>query len=188
MCLFVRSFTVSVVCIATIISICSSAQAMPTTFGLSLVGAAGDRFDGETVSGTIEFDTDLTPAVGSVDLDSSDFELTVSRGGQTFTNSNDINFPQFPGLTVTDQVPVFLDFLLVQDVNSVDFGIPGLLTFTAFTDLVLDSPLTSEVSGTFDTLSVTPVPEPGTVLLYALGATGTAMARRVSKRRKAATV
>jgi PEP-CTERM motif len=93
------------------------ASAAPVTFAFVAPVTSG-AFSGQIGTGSISFDDafggTLTPA-------NSDLAIAFTFLGQTFDQSFDQGFPDFPEVIVLGGVPVSIDFLLTQGASGVDF-------------------------------------------------------------------
>ena len=98
------------------------ASAAPVTFAFVAPVTSG-AFSGQAGSGSITFDDafagTLTPA-------NSDLAIAFTFLGQTFDQSFDPGFPDFPEVIVLGGVPVSIDFLLTQGVSGVNFDEPTI--------------------------------------------------------------
>lgn len=94
------------------------ASAATVSFSFAAPVTAGP-FSGEVGTGVIRFDDSfsgtLSPTRGAVEID-------FSFRGQSFDETHDEGFPDFPELEVLDGVPIAIDFLLVQGASGVDFA------------------------------------------------------------------
>lgn len=155
------------------------AQAAIVSFPFVAPVTAGP-FAGEVGSGVIRFDDTfsgtLSPAVGAVEVD-------FSWLGQSFDETNDLGFPDFPELTVLDGVPVAIDFLLVQGSAGVDFD-DDRIALIALQGVLLPDGAAGSLRAPIDIEIGDPgvVPEPATFGLASLALLGLGWRRRPAPR------
>ncbi len=96
------------------------AQAALVQFDFSAPVTAG-AFAGEVGTGSLRFDDAfggfVSPGAGNGSL-----EIDFTFGGQTFHETNDQDFPNFPLVTLFDGLPVAIDFVLADGFSGVDFA------------------------------------------------------------------
>ncbi len=139
------------------------------------------QFLGATGSGSITYDDSLLTGVGIELLGTSDFMVELMLFGQTFTNSDDINFPLFPELGFIDGDIVVLDFLISEfafdpPANPVLIDEPNVVGIDLFDAL----PIAGAPGLFIPVFITTPIPAPATIPLMALAGL---IAMRKSKRR-----
>jgi hypothetical protein len=141
----------------------------------TFVGYIDDGYRvGDFGTGTFSYDNAALVAGNEVLSPKDDgMAVTFSFDGQLFTQTNDIGFDEYPQLEFENFAPVYLDYILVNGENGVAFNDSNI-------DALITSNLVSSRAG-YDfetTLTVAPVPIPGTVWLLASGILGLAGLRR----------
>lgn len=97
------------------------AQAAIVQFDFSSTVNSGP-FSGQVGTGSIRFDnafggSEVSPGAGNGSL-----EIDFSFLGQTFHESNDQDFPNFPLVTLFDGAPVGIDFVLAEGFSGIHFN------------------------------------------------------------------
>ena len=155
-----------------------TANAITTsTFEGTVVGSA---FNGTVGTGSFTYDESLLTNSGSETLtpiDGLTVEFTIF--GQTFTESNDIDFSDFPHLTFIDGVVEGLNFVIdeIDGDTLTDIDEPGVFNIgmlfledgagTGF-DFVAEVTVNDGIG----------VPDPGALALMGIGLVGLGLARR----------
>lgn len=137
-------------------------------------------FAGEVGTGVIRFDDTfsgtLSPANGAVEVD-------FSVLGQSFDETNDQGFPDFPELTVLDGVPIAIDVLLVQGSAGVAFD-DDRIALIALQGALVPGTVAGSLRAPIDIEIADPgvVPEPATFGLASLALLGLGWRRRRAAR------
>lgn len=132
------------------------------------VGSGVIRFD-DTFSGT------LTPALGGVEID---FDFL----GQSFDETHDLDFPDFPELTVLDGRPIAIDFLLQQGEAGVDFSDSRITRVALQGSLLPDNAGLLRAQIDVELGEPGAVPEPATFGLAGLALLGLGWRHRAARR------
>ena len=133
---------------------------------------------GELASGSFTYDDDLIVGIGDEVLLPPDFTLTLSFLGQTFTEDDDIDFPDFPEIFFEDGLPLFIDYVVVDgDGVGDEIADPEIFSFS-FVGLIPEP-----TGGFFISIETNFefIPEPTTAMLLGLTLVGLA-ARRETRR------
>lgn len=96
-------------------------QAAPVQFEFSAPISSGPFF-GEVGTGVIRFDDALGGSTVSAGAANGGLEIDFTFLGQTFHETNDQDFPNFPLVTLFDGVPVGIDFVLADGFSGVNFA------------------------------------------------------------------
>jgi hypothetical protein len=131
---------------------------------------------GATATGSFTFDDALITGVGDEFLTPLDgLQVQFTFLGATFSESDDIDFPEFPELAFTDGEIVGLDFL-VEDADGRGATIPGFVEgFRTF-------PLELIEPGVFFAEILVLVPAPASLGLLVVGAVAFAAHRKLHRR------
>ncbi|MDX1736071.1 MAG: PEP-CTERM sorting domain-containing protein [Halioglobus sp.] len=92
----------------------SHANAVPLTLTLDVAVVGGPAI-GETGSIDVSFDTDDLFGVGSEELGPTMMDLELTIFGQTFNNSDDIDFPLLPSISFFDGELTFIDYVISEN-------------------------------------------------------------------------
>lgn len=157
------------------------AQAALVQFDFSTTVDSGPLL-GEVGTGFIRFDDAFAGSVVSFGAGNGSLEIGFNFLGQSFNESNDQGFPDFPQVTLFEGVPVLIDFVLVDGFSGVDFNnasigaiaLQGALLPAAGGRLV--APVSIELA------QQQSVPEPSTYALAGLALLGLAFSRRNARR------
>ncbi len=132
--------------------------------------------------GLLSYDDSLVPPSGQVLLDPSDgISLSVTLFGIGYTDANDVDFPDFVAFDFFDGVLTFIDYILVDGANGVDFSEQDfdLLNFAG------DGLLFDEEDGIFIVTAflgdIAPIPVPAGSPLMATGLIALGWMRRKSR-------
>jgi hypothetical protein len=134
---------------------------------------------GNIGTGQFRYDDDLLILGDQVIQAADGLQVSLSFGGQTFSQANDAEFDEFPLLAFEDFIPIQLIYNLVDGINGVNFDDP---TIAELFILELYMP-----GGTFDfetDIFLAYVPIPGALWLLGSGIAGL-FAIRLRKRMKA---
>lgn len=124
-------------------------------------------FAGEVATGTFSYDDDLITGSGFETLDPlSSLTVSMTFLGQTYDQTDDVNFDTFPQLDFLDGIPVFLDYFIV-DGSPTDIENPNIGA------LFIAEPFTINGDGNFETTLavIPPVPESSNIIGLATLAT-----------------
>ncbi|MGE0383374.1 MAG: PEP-CTERM sorting domain-containing protein [Gammaproteobacteria bacterium] len=146
----------------------SAAHAVPIDWSFSATVASGP-YAGTVGTGLFSYDTDDITGVGLEALDPT-LGLTISFEifGQSFTESDDIDFDDFPLLSLLDGFPIDLDFLIVDGAPT-DILEPGVVAISIEGELV---PGTSVRFLAPVVILALGIPEPAAAALLGLGLLG----------------
>lgn len=87
----------------------------------SLTGTVVDGpLIGSVGTGSFSYDDNLLVGSGEESLPPQDFTLDFSIFGQSFTKEDDIDYPTFPLLGFFDGMPVYLDFIVADNIHHPD--------------------------------------------------------------------
>ncbi|MBE7501596.1 MAG: hypothetical protein HS113_15095 [Verrucomicrobiales bacterium] len=79
----------------------------------------GGVFDGTIGTGTFSYNDDLIPEFGPFEIGPIEgLRLTLTLFGQTFEETNDVEYDQFPKLYLEERRPTALDFLVDENPGS----------------------------------------------------------------------
>jgi len=157
------------------------AQAAPVQFNFSTTVGSG-VFSGEVGTGFIRFD-DAFAGADSVSPGAlgGSLEIGFTFLGQTFHETNDQDFPNFPLVTLFAGAPVAIDFVLVDGASGVNFGNPSIGAIF-LQGALLPGAAGGLVAPIDIQLAQDPppqdLPEPGTFALAGLALLGLALGRR----------
>ena len=165
-----------------------SCGAHSATLTYSLTGAVvtpGSYF-GTVGTGSFSYDDADITGIGTETISAAGSSLTVEFTifGQTFTDTDDVGniSTGAPDLTLSDGVPVFLDFLISEVPDPPDFNLvaidePGVIYIDIWDPSGINL---TPVAGGFETdVSVGVVPIPAAIWLFGSGLVGlTGIARR----------
>lgn len=147
--------------------VATTAQAAPVTEPLFGEVTFGPHL-GATASGSFTYDDTLVTGVGSETIRVPELSLTLDFLGQTFDESDDIDFfnvDPYPSLTFEDGTPVAINFLVINgDGVGQEILDPEVTGFSMITDL---TPVAG--GGYFGQITTFGVPEPTSALLATLG-------------------
>lgn len=139
-------------------------------------------FNGTSGIGSFTYDDDLLNPSGLTFLSPVDgLEVSLTFLDQTYSQSDDLEFPNFPSVRFVDGVPVFLDFKIVDE-SPINIQEPTIAELNIFASLTPNS--TGELETTL-TVIEQPIPEPFTIAgsFCALGV-GTLLKKYHSKTQK----
>jgi len=152
---------------ATVIALFSATGAQATiitkTYTAHVVNAP---YSGTTGIGSFTYDDSILDGGGNgIASTGNGLTLTFTLFGQTFTQSDDTDFPDYPQLTIVNFTPTLLDFQVWEHgANPVPINQPGVEAF--YTVSVLTAGSTTD----FDhDINVDVVPEPATSALFGIG-------------------
>ena len=161
-----------------------------TVFTFSIITAhAEGTYDGLTGSGTVTYDESLLSGIDRETLEGNgDFDLTMTLLGQTFTDEDDINFPDYPELYFMDGMPIELDYIISEvsepidgegsPSNPVEIDALGVFDISLY-EL---NPTPGEAHDfaviVFINDALAPIPEPSSAGLLGILGLGIALARR----------
>lgn len=158
------------------------AQAAPVQFDFSTTVSTGP-FLGEVGTGFIRFDDAFAassavspgPAAGSL-------EIGFTFLGQTFHETNDQDFPNFPLVTLFDGLPVAIDFVLADGFSGVDFA-NSSIGLIALQGALLPG-IAGQLLAPIDIQLAQPqaVPEPASSVLAGLALLALGLSRRTTRR------
>lgn len=94
----------------------------------------GGAFDGTIGTGTFSYDDDLIPSFGLFEIGPNEgLRLTFTLFGQTFEETNDYEYDEYPKLYFEDRRPTILDFLVDErpgpGLNATPIAEPGVTGF-----------------------------------------------------------
>ena len=137
-----------------------------------------DPFTGNNYFGSFSYDETVLTGVGLEELNPVFGAVTVdfTFEGQAFDETNDFEFNAFPTLDIIDGRPNFIDYILTEDSNGVDFNDPTVVEVDIVDILVPDG------AGGFNVDAlVTVIPVPAAMWLFGSGLLGLiGIARRKS--------
>ena len=165
-------------CIGFALTLSPLAVFATVTENFTAVVFGDDPFTGSNYFGNFSYDETALTGVGLEELDPVFGAVTVdfTFEGQAFDETNDIDFDAFPTLEFFDGLVQFIDYLLVEGINGVDFNDPTVVSVGVVGDLISDG----DGGFTVDAF-VEVVPVPGAVWLFASGLLGlVGMARRIA--------
>jgi hypothetical protein len=137
-------------------------HAAPITFPWTVTVSSGP-FAGAIGSGSFSYDDSALNIDGDGILDPADgLTLELTLFGQTFFETNDIDYNAYPILTVESFVPTFMNYIVneLNPNNPTPIDQPGVISIGAVSELVPNS------SGGFDQdIFLTVIPEPSSLAL-----------------------
>jgi hypothetical protein len=127
------------------------------------VTVQGGPFDGITGSGSIGYDDSVLDVTGFGEIDPiNGLTLSLTLLGQTFDETDDVDYSSFPVLTVLSFTPSFMNFII----SETDFVNPTSIVEPNVTSVVVYGDLTSDGEGGFHQfIAVGTVPEPTSLVL-----------------------
>lgn len=132
-------------------------------------------FSPETGSGSFAYDLDKITGIGTEWLGTTDGRLLSFRFelfGQTFTETDDVEYPFFPLVRLQNGTPDYLNFFVSdRDVRNTTLIIDGM-----FSTLSLEGNLVPNGQGGY-TVGMTLVPEPSSFALLGIGVGALLVAR-----------
>lgn len=154
-----------------------ASQAATVSFDLWLY----DAFDNSliTTDGLIGYDTDDVSAAGSTTLTPSDgITLSFTADGIAYDETNDVDYSSFPAFEFFNGDLTFIDYVLVDGVNGVDFTGAGydFQTASFADDLTFVPPNGPSAAGYYtvsvltDDLPAVPLPAGAPLVASAFGA------------------
>lgn len=154
------------------------AQAALVQFDFSTTVSTGP-FSGQVGTGFIRFDDAFVSGLVSPGAGNGSLEIGFSFLGQSFTEANDADFPNFPQVTLFDGQPVGIDFVMVDGASGVDF-LDGSIASIALQGSLLPggNALLAPIDVQIGQAPPQGVPEPSSYALAGLALLGLMRSRR----------
>jgi len=172
--IFLRQTVLGLIAVLTIglfsIPLSTPTKAAPVSVNLNGT-VVGGSFAGTIGTGTVNFDDSLFSGTGVETINPTDgLTLSFNIFGQTFAESDDIDFNAYPELTQEDGIFVSLDFIVSEVAGSILTSInqDGVFGFTIF-DIFGNVNEGFDFEIAVDETGISVVPLPAALPLYGTG-------------------
>ncbi len=168
------TFQLFAIVISTLLLVVPQANATVIIFDIEVAGGPGVVEPGDQI--TVDYDESEITGTGDETLSLPHFSLDLILFGQSFDETNDIDYPGFPELSFFDGNIVYIDFIIAE------FILPGGGTNT--TEIINPDVVAiagdEVVNGVWQVYNTGPtaVPLPGTMALLGLGLASIGAIRR----------